>query len=387
MSTLKFIGASTVASLIAISCVHDQPKKKLHRTSQSEESDKNLETSKETAAKAPPAGATQGTQLANGGQAAAPASPAQSEVRAPVAAEIVQRLSAPNTSLKDEDRQAAGDLAQRSQPGSIDEAALVLICLFESIPELSGKGQDFHEADLGGQGLNRPGQNPTSVESRSKQYGLDLASALEKNPFLQGYAVQTLALRSLDASSPTDEFRATVTGIVRTRFEAWSAIAEKVGAGQPSGVRIVDATAPQEPEAEAQEVQPALKFGGDGSGNDDMVLQEAQALADKGQYKQSVARLSQLKEDSPLFAAAQEKIRDASNKAVQELRRQAAKAFQSAIPVTDLKTKAEYLKEARKLLETALSAYPKADQLGTVRENLAVINRDLTRISENEGKR
>ena len=68
--------------------------------------------------------------------------------------------------------------------------------------------------------------------------------------------------------------------------------------------------------------------------------------------------------------------------AVQDLRQKAARAFQSSLPVVDIKTKAAYLVEAKNYLEEALKEFPAADHLATVRENLAVITRDLQTISE-----
>jgi hypothetical protein len=70
---------------------------------------------------------------------------------------------------------------------------------------------------------------------------------------------------------------------------------------------------------------------------------------------------------------------------VQDLRQKAAQAFQNAMPVADNRAKAVYLKQAKDLLEQALKDYPVADQLDTVRDNLAVITRDLSGIDREAG--
>ncbi len=84
----------------------------------------------------------------------------------------------------------------------------------------------------------------------------------------------------------------------------------------------------------------------------------------------------------PFFDQAREKIKIYSNRAVQDLRQKAAQAFQNAMPVADNRAKAAYLKQAKELLEQALKDYPVADQLDTVRDNLAVITRDLSGIDQ-----
>ena len=71
--------------------------------------------------------------------------------------------------------------------------------------------------------------------------------------------------------------------------------------------------------------------------------------------------------------------------AVQELRKKAALAFQSAMPVNDPRIRADYLKQAKGFLEEAIKSYPDATQLPTVRDNLSVISRDLERIESDAG--
>jgi hypothetical protein len=358
--------------ILISSCVHDAPKKKLKKNSKGSEaaSKSELETSPTDTSAAPAAIALE--------PATPPVDPAT----------IVGRLATDHGTLNSEDHLAADELAKKFEPESMAEAAIALVCIYEAIPEFSGKTQGFTETELypaaaGGKG---PGgvQKSESLESFGEKRKINLPGALDRNPFLQSYRVQSLALKALEHANSSDAFRDAIVLAVRHEAQTWADLGAKIGIDPSNSIKVVETTATKLPDPKA--IQPALKFNNGDIGTDDTAMQDAQNLADKGQYKQSVARLSELKEDSPLYAAAQEKIRDSSNRAVQELRRLAAKAFQSAIPVTDLRTKAEYLKEARTHLEAALSTYPQADQLGTVRENLAVINRDLLRISESKGK-
>src|SRR5690606_23232175 len=118
----------------------------------------------------------------------------------------------------------------------------------------------------------------------------------------------------------------------------------------------------------------------------DTLLADAQKLADQGNYKAALERIQYIPESSPLYSVAQEKTRDFSNRAVQDLRRKAAQAFRSALPSADLETRAQYLREAKAFLEQAIQNYPQAPQLPTVRENLRVISQDLERLENERGR-
>lgn len=114
----------------------------------------------------------------------------------------------------------------------------------------------------------------------------------------------------------------------------------------------------------------------------DTLLMEAQNLADNKRFAEAILKASMVPEQNPLYSEAQAKIIQFSNEAVQELRKKAAQAFQDAMPVSDPKARAAYLERAKQHLERALASYPHApeEQLTTVKENLAVISRDLEQI-------
>ena len=121
----------------------------------------------------------------------------------------------------------------------------------------------------------------------------------------------------------------------------------------------------------------ALPFGALQFGPDEDILRRGQQLLDEGHYKAALEAFGQLGEDSPFQTAALEKIQETSNLAVAELRRSAAKAFQTALPVRDRKARWHYLGQAKGYLEAALQNYPGAHQIATVRENLGVIESHL----------
>ena len=114
----------------------------------------------------------------------------------------------------------------------------------------------------------------------------------------------------------------------------------------------------------------------------DSILMQAKKFASKGSFKQAILKARIVKNNDPYYPEAIDKIKFFSNLAVQDLRQKAARAFQSSLPVVDIKTKAAYLVEAKNYLEEALTDFPAADHLTTVKENLAVITKDLETISE-----
>lgn len=122
-------------------------------------------------------------------------------------------------------------------------------------------------------------------------------------------------------------------------------------------------------------------------GKEESALQEAQNLADAGKYQEAIAKASGVSSQSQAHGKAVERVRTFSNQAVQELRMKAAQAFQGSLPISDPKARTAYLERARKFLEEAIKAYPQADQLGTVKENLAVITRDIERLKDDTSKR
>jgi hypothetical protein len=78
-----------------------------------------------------------------------------------------------------------------------------------------------------------------------------------------------------------------------------------------------------------------------------------------------------------VYSDAEVKIREYSNKAVDELRRKAAQSFQSAVHISDMKARKNHLSEASRYLQEAIKNYPNSSQLETVQRNLNIINKNL----------
>ncbi len=109
------------------------------------------------------------------------------------------------------------------------------------------------------------------------------------------------------------------------------------------------------------------------------LLSEAQTLADQGQYLAAIRRLDKVTFPTAERDKADQKTKDYSAAAVQELRRKAAQAFQTARPAIDKATRLRYLEEAKRYLDEAIKNYPDAPQLPTVRENLSLILQEIER--------
>ncbi len=290
-------------------------------------------------------------------------SPSVMDLRRVNLASFVLRLSSPSVNFTPRDRQVAEALKADYKPGTFGEAAFAvsLVHLVALQPENSPTIPN----------------EPASIESMSKSKGFNFLGAFENNPALQTYGFYSLVQQTMTVGNNSQEFRENMQAVIDRQASKWS------------GLKVIEdnfdqqnpTPAPEAPTPVAKGgILPAMTFGASDLRSDDTLLQEASQLAVQGNYSKAIEILHELKEDSPLFVAAQEKILECSNQAVRILRRKAAMAYQSSIPVADPKARAAYLEKAKGHLEKALNDFPKADQLGVVKENLAVINRDLQRL-------
>lgn len=242
------------------------------------------------------------------------------------------------------------NLPRGADPSSLEAAAVVLgLCKLQR-----------HDAAIGQEQNLKP--EIKQLEQRLKAYDIDLIETLSKNRFLRQLdAFRTITDTVLEGND-TPSFVQSVLDINKTQAQSWGALVEhqteKANTLQSSRrVTMISAA--------------DLRSG-------DALLMEAQTLANQGRFKDALARMQLIPEENPLFPQAKERIKDFSNRAVSDLRQKAAQAFKSSIPVSDTKAKIAYLQQARNYLEQALSGFPEADHLTTVKENLAVITQDLS---------
>lgn len=246
----------------------------------------------------------------------------------------------------------------------------------------------------------------TRLRDLANTSGLNLATAFTNNSYLKTYEIFELCLRAITLARPEDgDYVQQIETPVRNTLERWQTLGTKLhapvaeGGGQaPADAPVViqelpnkiPTPPPEVDQANTQspgEVAPALPYNSDVFVADEALLREAQTLIDQASFQEALKRLGSFKPDSPYYAAAQEKARNAKNLAVQDLRKKAATAFQSSMPVSDPKAKGAYLNEAQSYLEQAISQYPDADHIETVKQNLSVIKKHLADLEATQKKK
>jgi tetratricopeptide (TPR) repeat protein len=304
------------------------------------------------------------------------------------------RLNDPTMRLMDEDIRAATALHPAPQ-GSLEEAVLILaqLRLLKIQTDQSSKFQsrDLYEQEGEDQqptAASAPNPNQPSMEVQFRDLNIDLVTSFQKNTHLKNLQTLALVKSLLEQTRNSPQFSGGIQSILDQEAQKWAALQKsekpaetpsdpeaETSASVETSTESTMETAPAQPLTEVHTGPADLK-------RSDAILMQSQRLADKGEFKQAINFAARIDNRDPFFDQAKEKIKIYSNRAVQDLRQKAAQAFQNAMPVADSRAKAAYLKQAKDLLEQALKDYPVADQLDTVRENLAVITRDLSGIDQ-----
>ncbi|MBM4252202.1 MAG: hypothetical protein FJ146_09545 [Deltaproteobacteria bacterium] len=302
------------------------------------------------------------------------------------------RLVDPGQLFTDNDRQLFARLPLNPPVGSLAEAIGVLavskIVLQPRVPA----APTFQESDIVATGPEHVAKaRPVlSLEQLAADHGVDMPKALQKNPWLSSQQAAAQVLGALNAAPSSANFTTAVQAALRQHVTAWQQVGSTLPAElQPTATAPtgpagppVSAQLPGPPASAAPGAIPVLGVPAPMATVGENALDQAQALADKGDFQAAVQRAGMIPVTSPAHAKAQEKIKEFSNLGVQELRRKAAQAFQTARPIADPKTRAIYLKQAKNYLEDALKHFPEATQLTTVRENLQIIAKDLDKASD-----
>lgn len=323
---------------------------------------------------------------------------------------FVNLATEPGTAFGEPERDLVARLPAVPPSGSVTEAALALGLVRTVLNPPLPPAPKFEERDIGKAPASGPPKPSTalSLEQLCKERRLNLADAVANNRLLAnpGFAKQLVAALDKTEAENSAAFTTNLRAVLQQQAAQWQAAAGQ-GAQAPTNAPAImpllpptlipagpggsaaagtaaagtAAAAPATPAPAA----PLLSLAD--LSNGDAILATAQALADKGKYQEAIKTAAMLPDDSPLKAQAKQKSKDFSNMAVQDLRRRAAAAFQSAMPLSDPRTRSVYLNQAKTLLEEAVRDYPDATQLPTVRENLNVITRDLERLQPPGGER
>ena len=330
-----------------------------------------------------------------------PAIPAEEQIG------FLVRHSEVSQTLTDRDREVIDLLPARQQPGSLPEAVLALglvkTVLYPAGSNYPTQPPGFEESDLvSGSIAGTPGavsQPPTSgqpsaadptvvggssgpsLEALCREKNLDLPRIVETNLLLRSREIHAMTIAALDRGRNSRDFRDKVISAVKKQADSWNQLASRVAPpAQTTAQTETDPASPQTPSPGGDGATPAPATpGSDGKGDKDAdaILADSQTLSEQGKYFEAIQAAKKVPKEHPRFPEAQDRIKKLSNVAVQDLRSKAAQSFQNSLPVSEPTSKRVYLERAKGFLEEALQKYPEADQLGTVKDNLSVISRDL----------
>jgi len=319
----------------------------------------------------------------------------------PQTADFAARHALSVVSLSESDEALLKRMPNQPQAGSIHEAALVL-GIVKSFNPVNNAGNTFSESDLN---AARPALNDKEkpsgpatgkgLEGAALARGVDLPGALEVNPFVQSAAVVRLIGLAADKGGNSEAFNKRLRAAIAKQTGEWRTLSDRYGsdtvtATTPTSALNQPVASPSaSPEPGTSEVSKILEGNAGVSDlhSSDLVINEAVKLAEQGEFDKAIETVRRVQKDSPLRKLSEEKAVEFANSAVREMRRKAAHAFSAANQANDPGTRSSYLEKAKTILEEALLKYPDADQVGTVRENLTVINRDLERIRPSSAQR
>lgn len=307
-------------------------------------------------------------------------------------ADFASRHALSVAGLTESDEALLKRMPNQPQAGSIHEAALVL-GIVKSFNPVNTAGNSFNEADLNGaqpakgadakqEGKKTAEASAESLEKAALARGVDLPGAMEVNPFLQSATVIRMIGLAADKGGNSEAFSKRIRAAIAKQTGEWRTLAERYGGMEATATEATAVAPTASPSPDSVDASKILE-GTEGVSDlhsSDLVINEAIKLADAGEFDKAIQTVKRVQKDSPLRKLSEEKAVEFANSAVREMRRKAAHAFSAANQANDPGTKTSYLEKARGILEEALTKYPDADQVGTVRENLTVINRDLDRL-------
>jgi|GEM_PF-1898253 len=212
-----------------------------------------------------------------------------------------------------------------------------------------------------------------SFEKLCNERSVNVAAALKQNQFLLALAPVNVMLQGLAAGGNSEAFAREVVQAVNAQKQSWSVL--NVDSFVTSAVAALPASSGSS--VGASGLSPADIRSAD------EILLDAEILANQKSYQAAIKRVAMIGAESPFYGEAQDKIKSFSKGAVQELRQKAARAYQSSLPISDRVAKVNFLKQAKQYLEEAIANYPNVEDVATVRDNLAMIERELAQVGGN----
>lgn len=294
------------------------------------------------------------------------------------------RLVSLENKFTEKDRQILVNLPARPTPGTIQEAAIVVGVLREV---LTPRGNDDS---------SQTPSAPQSLELRAQDKEVDIIGALASNPYLKTSALFTMALEAVTQTSNTQAFSEKLLSTIRTEILNWNALAAKLEPNRASNHQSITSNANATPieltpanstgvptPSPTNALQtPAQNSAESPAGDSDasLLLSQALELAAKAQLAEAIGTAKKIPANSAAFESAKQNIRVWSDRATQDLRKQAAQQYRASSSVSDPSGKKVYLSSAKNLLEEAINKYPDSSNLDTIKENLEIIDEELGRL-------
>jgi hypothetical protein len=232
------------------------------------------------------------------------------------------------------------------------------------------------------------------IELRAQGAGVDLIGALANNPYLKGRTVYKMAFEALMLGGNSPIFTDNLRSAIQSESAGWGEFAIQLGGKgdlkaqdnmpTPSngttdaqGGNVLTLNSQINSQSNASQTVSATAGLTSGSA---LLLAKAQELAAKDQIEQAITTAKMVPENSETYSVAKQNIKTWSDRATQDLRKQAANQYRASSGTPDSNGKKVYLSKARTLLEEALTKYPDSSNLETIKENLEIINQELNRL-------
>jgi hypothetical protein len=300
----------------------------------------------------------------------------------------------------EKDRQILLKIPAAPSGGTIHEAALVVGLLRDVLTPI-GVSSRLSDTESPSTRLDSRGKMPTptatskfvgsrAIELRAQGAGLDLIGALANNPYLKGRTVYKMAFDALMLGGNSPIFTDNLRAAIQSESAGWGQFAIQLGA--KGGLTVQDnMPTPANGTIDAQggdivtlnsqsNTSQAVSATAGLTSGSALLLAKAQELAAKDQIEQAITTAKMVPESSETYSVAKLNIKTWSDRATQDLRKQAANQYRASSGTPDSNGKKVYLSKARTLLEEALTKYPDSSNLETIKENLEIINQELNRL-------
>ena len=319
------------------------------------------------------------------------------------------RMAIPENEYTDKDRQMLTTLPSSPSGGTMHEAALVVGLIRDTLAPLARGPKTFKEVDTTpNAGVNTTSPNAVVIgdqpqvdrsrvlETRSRERGVDIISALASNPHLKTLGIYSMAWDASRLEGNSQIFGQNLLTVIKTEVLLWGDLARRLGL-ETQAVAAVPPTQTEPTTASdglADGVSPSASPSVSPSATlpveslavpqlpvDNVeaakTLSKAQDLALKENFEKAVIEARKISQGAENYTLAQENIKTWANKSVQDMRRQAANQYRLSSATNDTGGKKAYLNKAKTYLQDALTKYPEASTLDTVKENLEIIEKEL----------